>query len=110
MKKWNELFGQPNILLRKYRAENVKTFSATECRAHFLWFSSVGMCAPIRLADAGGLSPPSFLQFLPAVRRGELRLLVHLRLSSHAAVPVGGLALDLLPLWRDNPEVPRHLT
>lgn len=70
----------------------------------------VGMCAPIRLADAGGLSPPSFPQFLPAVRRGELRLLVHLRLSSHAVVPVGGLALDLLPLWRDNPEVPGHLT
>ena len=58
------------------------------------------------MADPGGLSPLSFLQFLPTVRRGEFRLLVHLRLPSHADVPVGGLALDLLPVWRDNPEVP----
>ena len=28
-KKWNELFGQPNILLRKYRGWNRKPFSPT---------------------------------------------------------------------------------
>lgn len=56
------------------------------------------------------LSPPSFFQFFPTVRRGEFWLLVHFRLPSHAAVPVAGMALDLLPVWGNDPEVPPCLT
>lgn len=51
-----------------------------------------------KAAGWGAASPPTLSQFLPAVRRGELRLLVHLRLPPYAAVPAGGLALDLLPV------------
>lgn len=58
------------------------------------------------MADRGQLSLPSFFQFLPTVRRGELWLLVHFRLPAHAAVPVGGMAVDLLPVWGNDTEVP----
>ena len=109
-KKWNELFGQPNILLRKYRGWNRKPFSPTAAPSMLpLVFLCRCVCVHASAWWWRALTS-SFLQFLPTVWRGELRLLVHLRLSSHAAVPVGGLALDLLPLWRDNPEVPGHLT
>lgn len=56
------------------------------------------------------LRPPPLLQFLPTVRCGEFRLLVHFRLPSHGAVPVGGLAVDLLPVRGNDPEVPLMLT
>ena len=58
------------------------------------------------MADLGWLSPPSFLQFLPEVRCGEFRLLVHFRLPTHGAVPAGGLALDRLPVCGHDLEVP----
>ena len=64
----------------------------------------------IGLAGLGWLSSLPFPQFLPTVRCGEFRLLVHFRLPPHGAVPVGGLAVDLLPVWRNDLEVPFKLT